>query len=158
MVITNYSTIITMDHKIKTRPDEPLQKPEKLNLLVEMLIGVACGACIGGFFDLIYQLATRGGKEFSPGVIGMAFGGPTGIGAILINRLLERFLPSNNPSLRRVAGYSLGGALTGGAILSIFSEGLWMMLFQAASGAIFGLAVGIGIGVIISLLGKKVGL
>src|SRR5882762_7982714 len=122
-----------MDHKIKNKPDAPLLEREKLNLLVEMLIGALCGACIGGFFDLIYQRATGEGKEFSPGVIGIAFGLPTGMGAILINRLLARFLPSNaNRSLRRLAGYSLSGALAGGAILSIFSEGLAMVLFQGA--------------------------
>jgi hypothetical protein len=134
----------------------PVEEKSKSILVVAPLMSVIAGL-IGVFLGLaLYPLDGRGSPLQLAAIIGL-FGGVVGfiVGLLVgsVRKLKE--LPSHSP-LRMISTFALLGAMAGALILFPFSEGLGMVLYLAFEGAIAGGTIGILLGLLIRLSGRRI--
>ena len=134
----------------------PAEKKPKSILVVAPLMSVIAGL-IGVFLGLaLFPLDGRGSPMQLAAIIGL-FGGAVGliVGLLVgsVRKLKE--LPNRSP-LRMISTFALLGAMAGALILFPFSEGWAMALYLAFEGAIAGGIIGILLGLLVRVSGRRV--
>lgn len=136
--------------------NNPVEKKPKSILVVAPLMSVIA-ALVGVLLGLaLFPLDGRGNPTQLAALIGV-FGGVVGliVGLVVgsVRKLKE--LPNRSP-LRMISTFGLLGAMAGALILFPFSEGLAMALFLAFEGVIAGGTIGILLGLLVRVSGRRV--
>jgi hypothetical protein len=96
-------------------------------------------AVMGAILGLGLGIGIGSGDLSSAGVVGSVFGGGVGlVVGLLVGSIRKLRALGSGPLINTILVFAGLGAIPGGLILSLFSEGLAMMMYQAVTGAIAG--------------------